>query len=241
MASGKMTPRQKMINMMYLVLMALLALNVSKEILDAFEIIKGGLANSASLAASNSSNLMGAMKDQIADEKNPRHTGIPDTLNLISGKTSEMVAVINNHIAEMEKIAEKDETTGELKRKDEMEKNFQYWMGQGAASTANGGRGSGQAKDLKDQINEYFAWLADMQRANMLKAEDRAGVEAKSLEDEIAGQDGNTKTWELYHFDGPVVANMALLEHFKQDIYAEEKNLLDVINSRLGNCYLQSR
>ena len=36
MASGKQTPRQKMINMMYLVLTALLALNVSKEILDAF-------------------------------------------------------------------------------------------------------------------------------------------------------------------------------------------------------------
>ena len=36
MASGKMTPRQKMINMMYLVLTALLALNVSKEVLNSF-------------------------------------------------------------------------------------------------------------------------------------------------------------------------------------------------------------
>ena len=36
MASGNLTPRQKMINMMYLVLTALLALNVAKEILDAF-------------------------------------------------------------------------------------------------------------------------------------------------------------------------------------------------------------
>jgi len=36
MAGGKETPRQKMIGMMYLVLTALLALNVSKSILDAF-------------------------------------------------------------------------------------------------------------------------------------------------------------------------------------------------------------
>jgi gliding motility-associated protein GldM len=36
MAGGKETPRQKMIGMMYLVLTALLALNVSKEILQAF-------------------------------------------------------------------------------------------------------------------------------------------------------------------------------------------------------------
>ena len=35
MAGGKLTPRQKMINMMYLVLTALLALNVSKEIMKA--------------------------------------------------------------------------------------------------------------------------------------------------------------------------------------------------------------
>src|SRR5690606_16686661 len=43
MAGGKETPRQKMIGMMYLVLTALLALNVSKEILDAFVIINEGL------------------------------------------------------------------------------------------------------------------------------------------------------------------------------------------------------
>lgn len=36
MAGGKETPRQKMIGMMYLVLTAMLALNVSKSILDAF-------------------------------------------------------------------------------------------------------------------------------------------------------------------------------------------------------------
>lgn len=45
MAGGKETPRQKMIGMMYLVLTALLALNVSKEILDAFVIINEGLEN----------------------------------------------------------------------------------------------------------------------------------------------------------------------------------------------------
>ena len=36
MSGGNLSPRQKMINMMYLVLMALLALNVSKEILKSF-------------------------------------------------------------------------------------------------------------------------------------------------------------------------------------------------------------
>ncbi|NVO02752.1 MAG: gliding motility protein GldM [Bacteroidetes bacterium] len=43
MAGAKETPRQRMIGMMYLVLTALLALNVSKDILNAFVIVNEGL------------------------------------------------------------------------------------------------------------------------------------------------------------------------------------------------------
>src|SRR5438477_11277883 len=43
MAGGKLSPRQKMINMMYLVLTALLAMNVSKEILNSFALLNNGL------------------------------------------------------------------------------------------------------------------------------------------------------------------------------------------------------
>jgi seryl-tRNA synthetase len=46
MAGGKETPRQKMIGMMYLVLTALLALNVSKSILDAFVAIEENIQKS---------------------------------------------------------------------------------------------------------------------------------------------------------------------------------------------------
>jgi len=46
MAGGKLSARQKMINMMYLVLTALLALNVSKEIIKAFNLIENSLDKS---------------------------------------------------------------------------------------------------------------------------------------------------------------------------------------------------
>src|SRR5210317_2171509 len=36
MAQGKLSPRQKMINLMYLIFIAMLALNMSKEVLSAF-------------------------------------------------------------------------------------------------------------------------------------------------------------------------------------------------------------
>lgn len=45
MSGAKETPRQKMIAMMYLVLTALLALNVSVEVLDAFSTVNEGLEN----------------------------------------------------------------------------------------------------------------------------------------------------------------------------------------------------
>ena len=43
MGHGKETPRQKMIGMMYLVLTAMLALNVSKEAVEAFKNVDKGL------------------------------------------------------------------------------------------------------------------------------------------------------------------------------------------------------
>jgi len=46
MAGGNLSPRQKMINMMYLVLTALLALNVSKEVLNSFFEVNLGIVKS---------------------------------------------------------------------------------------------------------------------------------------------------------------------------------------------------
>ena len=48
MGGGKETPRQKMVGLMYLVLMALLAMNVSKEIINAFVTLNNKLESSIS-------------------------------------------------------------------------------------------------------------------------------------------------------------------------------------------------
>lgn len=58
MAGGKETPRQKMIGMMYLVLTALLALNVSKEIINAFVKLDQKLMESNSLLINQSDEIM---------------------------------------------------------------------------------------------------------------------------------------------------------------------------------------
>jgi len=50
MAGAKATPRQKMINLMYLVFIAMLALNMSKEVLTAFGILNNKIIESNSIS-----------------------------------------------------------------------------------------------------------------------------------------------------------------------------------------------
>jgi len=50
MASGKLSPRQKMINLMYLIFIAMLAMQMSKEVLSAFGYMNEKLTENNSTA-----------------------------------------------------------------------------------------------------------------------------------------------------------------------------------------------
>lgn len=67
MAGGKLPPRQKMIGLMYLVLLALLAMNVSKSILESFVIINHGIENTAETFDASNALLYNAF-DKAAQE-----------------------------------------------------------------------------------------------------------------------------------------------------------------------------
>jgi len=69
MAGGKLSPRQKMINMMYLVLTALLALNVSKEIIKAFNLIENSLDNSTKNIVQKNSAVLSSLVKTAAENK----------------------------------------------------------------------------------------------------------------------------------------------------------------------------
>ena len=58
-----------MINMMYLVLTALLALNVSVEVLNAFKTVNRSLENSNGVVTKKNDLTYTAFKDALADEK----------------------------------------------------------------------------------------------------------------------------------------------------------------------------
>ena len=69
MAGGKETPRQKMIGMMYLVLTALLALNVSKSILDAFVAIEENTQKSAIVQLDRGNSSVSDLKRGITENE----------------------------------------------------------------------------------------------------------------------------------------------------------------------------
>ena len=69
MAGGKETPRQKMIGMMYLVLTALLALNISKEVLNGFVKVERGLIQTQETLKSKSLNTFGEISNRYDNNK----------------------------------------------------------------------------------------------------------------------------------------------------------------------------
>jgi len=60
-------PRQKMINMMYLVLTALLALNVSSEILNAFKTVNNSLEKTNEVVSASTTEIMTSLKDKMGE------------------------------------------------------------------------------------------------------------------------------------------------------------------------------
>ena len=70
MASGnRLTPRQKMINLMYIVLTAMLALNVSSDVLDGFTQVEDGLNQSNSTVAQRNEDIYRRL--EAFNEQNP--------------------------------------------------------------------------------------------------------------------------------------------------------------------------
>lgn len=72
MAGAKETPRQKMVGLMYLVLMALLALNVSKAVLDAFVAIEDNIQKACIKQLDRGNGIITDLKSELADNSNPQ-------------------------------------------------------------------------------------------------------------------------------------------------------------------------
>jgi len=234
MANQKVSPRQKMINMMYFVLLAMLAMNVTNEVLDSFESIRERLKESASQAENNNRGfikiLNAEIDRQVRNEGKVENEGLLDTLSFIHTRTDEVLDQVEQHIQEMEKLAQYDPETQEFVKKEEMDKNYVYWMGE--TEEANERRGEGQARILRDVLDAYANYLTEIYNSQI--SSDSLKQTPRLREDPKNSSKDPGKRWEQYTFEGPVVANLATLEAIKVEVLQQEKLVLEKLNSRIS-------
>jgi len=196
MAGAKETHRQKMIGMMYLVLTALLALNVSKDILDAFILINDSLETTNENFAKKNELSYNVFKQQLAlspekvrpfyDKAMKAKKYSEDLIKYIYDCRYEMTALTEGVSKEAAaKLILKDIAT-----KDNYDKPTTYWVG----SSPDGSQG--KAKELKAEINKFkenmYALLNEDQRKNI-----NLGMRTDSTYTDKTGVKMN---WEMYNF-----------------------------------------
>ncbi len=69
MAGGKQSPRQKMVNLMYLVFICMLALNMSKEVLAAFGLMNVKMETSNSKTTESNNQFLASLETKASEDK----------------------------------------------------------------------------------------------------------------------------------------------------------------------------
>lgn len=240
MASGKLSPRQKMINMMYLVLIALLALNVSKDILKAFHMFDMSFVNAnKNTDAKNVATMKGFEASMADDAKKARTKPVYDKALEIQKISKDFNDYVANIKAEIIKNAngrkgpsDEEKKNGvtidqtELQMPDNMEKHANYFMP----------KGGNNGIKLKDKINET--------RVKMLKVLDDVrdgknfakGVEKTSqLKAEDPAKEGMTqKTWVSSYLEhAPLAGVVTLLTKTQNDAKSLESEILTFLSTRI--------
>jgi gliding motility-associated protein GldM len=197
------TPRQKMIGMMYLVLTALLALNVSKDIIDAFVIVNDGMITTNDNFNKKLETSYSAFEQQytINQGKVGPHW---DKAKQVRDLSKEMVAFIEQMKYEVISITDgipieeaKTVSLHDVKKKDNFDKPTFYFIGEKNDAS------SGNARKLKDKINEYKTTIL-----NFVDEKHREGISKKiglNTEDVINPIQGKLN-WEKHNFYHTILA-----------------------------------
>ena len=232
MAGYKETPRQKMIAMMYLVLYALLALNVSKQILDAFLVVNESVESSSSSIAEKSNSMYNAFDKQY--QLNPDKVGTyweqaqevkkktKDLINYIDSLKVKLVAVADRKTEEevldlyykdtvLFGRKEKVLLLGKVPTKDKYDATTNY-MVTGAKK---------EAYKLSSKMDEYRDFILKL---NNLPANDRkigliTNMEGVTYHD----ADGQKQDWENHNFYHTILAaDITILNKIIQEARSAE-------------------
>ncbi|GAA4036812.1 gliding motility protein GldM [Flavobacterium cheonhonense] len=224
MAGGKLTPRQKMINLMYLVFIAMLAMNMSKEVLSAFGLMNERFEAANSSATSTNEQMMLAL-DTKASESKGEFIAAAATAHKVQAATKKFYDFVGTLKSEVLKGVEVDKETGKLPY-EAMDKadNLDHSWFTGDGYTARG----------KEVIAAIEAYKADMSAALSDKKYSPILNEVTKKFDlaEVKDKEGVKIKYLDYHFKGfPAIASLAKLTAWQNDARKAES---DVIAAALG-------
>ena len=213
------SPRQKMINLMYVVLMAMLALNVSTEVLNGFSIVEESLNRTTGNSAKEN---LAIYEDFDAQMKaNPQKVKMwydrAQRVRQMSDSLYNLAADLK--LAIVQEADGRDGDPQNIRNKEDLEAATQVML------SISGGRG----QELFDAINSF--------RQRMLKMvtdEKQKEIIASNLTTEIPKNAMTMgKNWQEYMFESmPAAAAVTLLSKLQSDVrYAEGEVLHTLVQN----------
>lgn len=228
MAGGKLTPRQKMVNLMYLVFIAMMALNMSKEVLSAFGLMNEKFEESNKGATENNNGLYQALSAKATDD--PSHFGEAKKLaDQVKSQSADFYAYIEAIKGEITKGIEREPGNKlPFEQMDKGDKIDEMWF--------SGDGYSAKGKEVVAKIEGYRnAMIA------LLKTDKKYAGTVKELENkfntaDVKAHDGAMKKFLDYHYKGfPSIASLTKLSAMQNDVKTIEAS---VYSSALGKAAL---
>ena len=214
-------PRQKMINMMYLVLTALLALNVSSEILNAFKTVNNSLEKSNTTINSSTETIMTSLEKKLHEESTREKANIwyPRAQQI-----QRFAADVNNYIQKL-----KDDIL--TKAGGDPKDNTKRYKDDNLDIATRMMVDKGGGKVLLQKLTEF--------KNNVLNLNDTIKTEfANSLPIDTkipTTQSKSNKTWEAAYFHMvPTVAALTILSKFQNDIKTSENKVVAFCHNKVG-------
>ena len=217
--STRLTPRQKMINLMYIVLTAMLALNVSSDVLDGFTQVHEGLNRSNVNIGQRNAVIYGEL--QAAAEQNPDKAAVWfDRATEVRHRTRQLSAYVDTlKLAIVRKADGADGNPANILNRDDLE----------AAAVVMLAPGNSKGADLRNRIDNYTEFVNTL-ISDSLK---RVSIsEALSTAPVTRTGTLTPQSWEEAKFDQqPVVAAITILAKLQSDIlYAEGEALAALLS-----------